>query len=75
MGIYKDNQLLGDYVVSLGTFEQTSRSSCELDRGPDEDGPGVPPAQAKAAIASVTKEFPNVRIQDQAQFRQNQADR
>jgi putative ABC transport system permease protein len=36
--------------------------------------PGVPLSDAKSAIASVTKAFPNVRIQDQAQFRKTQGD-
>ena len=35
--------------------------------------PGISAAQAQTAVRAVTKDFPNVRVQDQAQFRRSQA--
>jgi putative ABC transport system permease protein len=75
VGIFKENQLLGSYVVSLDTFERNFAESLQLDTVVLlKTAPGVSQAQAKAAIRSVTKEFPNVRIQDQAEFRDSQAE-
>src|SRR5205814_4331256 len=36
--------------------------------------PGVSQAQAKTAVTNVAREFPNVKLEDQAQFRKSQAD-
>ncbi len=70
VGIFKENQLLGSYLVSLDTFEPNFAVPLQLDTVVLlTTAPGVSPAQAKSAIAAVTKEFPNVQIQDQAQYR------
>jgi putative ABC transport system permease protein len=75
VGIYEANQLLGNYLISLGTFDKQFGESTQLDQVVLlKTAPGVSQADAKAAITSVTKAFPNVRIQDQAEFRQTQAD-
>jgi putative ABC transport system permease protein len=74
-GIYDDDRLLGSYVVSLATFERNFSPSEQLDQFVLlKTAPGVSQAEAKAAVTATTKAFPNVRIQDQAEFRQTQAD-
>ena len=70
VGIFKENQLFGSYLVSLDTFETNFAVPLQLDTVVLlKTAPGVSPAQAKSTITAVTKEFPNVRIQDQAQYR------
>ncbi|HYT29918.1 MAG TPA: FtsX-like permease family protein [Actinomycetota bacterium] len=71
-GIYSDNRLLGSYVVSLGTFE--TNFTQQLDQFLlVKTAPGTSPAAAKAAVSSVAKQFPGVKLEDQAQFRKSQA--
>jgi len=72
VGIYGDNRLFGNYVVTLGTFDRNFTAhldSIVLLK----TAPGVSDPQAKAAVARVTREFPNVKIDDQAQLRAEQA--
>jgi putative ABC transport system permease protein len=71
-GIYKDNRLLGDYVVTLGTFDQNFVDHLDV-VVLAKTAPGVSPADAKAAASAVAKDFPNVQLDDQAEFRQRQA--
>jgi len=71
-GIYSDNRLLGSYVVSLGTFETNFTE--QLDQFLlVKTAPGTSPAAAKAAVSGVAKQFPGVKLEDQAQFRKSQA--
>jgi putative ABC transport system permease protein len=72
VGIYTDNRLLGNYIVSLGTYEKNFTQQLDI-VVLAKTAPGVTPAQAKAVAASVAKEFPNVKLEDQAQFRESQA--
>ncbi|MDP9343506.1 MAG: ABC transporter permease [Actinomycetota bacterium] len=68
-GVYDNNDLLGGYVVSLGTYERNFIQ--QLDQNVLVTvAPGTTPAAAKQAVTRVAGEFPGVRIQDQAQFRQ-----
>ena len=72
VGIYTDNRLLGNYVVSLDTYDRNFVE--QLDTVVlAKTAPGVSQAQAKAAANAVAKAFPNVQVQDQAEFRQKQA--
>ena len=72
VGIMSDNRALGNYVVSLDTFE--SNFTQQLDGIVLlKAAPGITQAQARAAARRVTTEFPNVKIQDQAQLRDSQA--
>jgi len=72
VGIYTDSRLLGNYVVSLPTFDRNFTQSLDM-IVLAKTAPGVTQAQAKAAVTRVAGDFPNVRIEDQAQFRQSQA--
>jgi putative ABC transport system permease protein len=72
VGIYTDNRLLKDYVVSLGTYERNYTQ--QLDTFVlVKTAPGVTLAQAKRSVDRVAKSFPNVKLEDQAQFRQSQS--
>jgi putative ABC transport system permease protein len=72
VGLYTNNQLLGNYVISLAAYERNFLE--QLDTVVlATTAPGTSPAQAKQAIDSVTRAYPNVQIQDQAQFRASNA--
>ena len=72
VGIYTDNRILGDYIVSLPTYEKNFVE--QLDTVVlAKTAPGTRPAEAKAAASRVAKEFPNVQLDNQAEFRQRQA--
>jgi putative ABC transport system permease protein len=72
VGIYSDNRLLGNYVISLGTYNRNFTE--QLDQFVlATTAPGVSPAQSNAAAARVAKAFPNLKLQDQAAFRKSQA--
>jgi putative ABC transport system permease protein len=72
VGIYTDNRLLGNYLVSLGTYETNFTEQLDF-FVLAKTAPGASQAQARAAIDGVSKAFPNVKIEDQVQFRQSQA--
>jgi len=72
VGIYADNRLLGNYVISLDTYDRNFVE--QLDTVVlAKTAPGVSAQQAKAAANAVAKAFPNVQVQDQLEFRQKQA--
>jgi putative ABC transport system permease protein len=73
VGIYTDDRLLGPYVITLSTFQKSFVEQLD-DIVLVKTGPGTSQAQARAAANRVAKEFPNVNLEDQAQFRQSQAD-
>jgi putative ABC transport system permease protein len=72
VGIYTDNRLLGNYVVSLDTYNRNFTQQLDM-VVLAKTAPGVSQAQAKAAVSKVAKQFPNVKLEDQAQFRKSQA--
>jgi putative ABC transport system permease protein len=73
VGIYGDNRILGSYVVSLATFEENFTEQLDM-IVLAKTAQGVSQDQARAAAKAVADEFPNVKLEDQAQFRQSQAD-
>ena len=71
--VYDTNQLLGRYVVSLDVYDRNFTEHLDqvvLARR----APGVGAAEATRSIDRVGTAFPNVRIQDQSEFRKSQAD-
>jgi putative ABC transport system permease protein len=72
VGIYTDQRLLGQSLISLDTFDQNFTQHLDTFVLVT-TAPGVSQAQAKAAVTRVAKGFPNVRLQDQAEFRKTQA--
>ena len=72
VGIYTDKRILGPYVVSLPTYEQNFVEQLDI-MVLAKTAPGTSGTEAKTAAKSVAKQFPNVRVEDQAEFRQTQA--
>jgi putative ABC transport system permease protein len=72
VGIYDENRLVGDYVVSLDTFERYFTEQLDafvlVKVSPDADFQRVQ-RDIETAIAT----YPNIAVQDQAAFREQQA--
>src|SRR5206468_121277 len=71
-GIYTDNRLLRSFIVTLPTFDQNFVEHLDI-AVYAKTAPGVSAATAKAAASNVAKDYPNVQLDDQAAFRQRQA--
>jgi putative ABC transport system permease protein len=72
VGIFDENRLVGDYVISLESYEGLYSEQLDafvLVKGAE----GVPLDEVGAAIEQAVAEFPNVQVQDQAAFREQQA--
>jgi putative ABC transport system permease protein len=72
VGIFDENRLVGDYVISLesyGGLYSEQLDAFVLVKGAE----GVPLDEVGAAIEDAVAEFPNVQVQDQAAFREQQA--
>jgi putative ABC transport system permease protein len=71
-GIFADDRLVGDWLISIGTYEQLYSEQLDayvLVKG----DPGVSPAELESAVAGAVAGYPNVEVQDQAAFREKQA--
>jgi putative ABC transport system permease protein len=71
-GIYTDSSLLGNYTISLDSFEQHFVEQLDVVVFADK-APGTDIAEARAAIGVALEEFPNVEVRNQAEFKQEQA--
>jgi putative ABC transport system permease protein len=72
VGIYDEERLVGDYVISLDTYGgvyQEQLDAFVLVKGAE----GVPLPEVEDAVRDAVAEFPNVQVQDQATFREQQA--
>jgi putative ABC transport system permease protein len=70
-GIFTDNRLLGDYAISLEAYERNfaeQLDSVVFIKNAD----GVSAADGRRVIDQAVKEFPNVEVNDQAQFKAQQ---
>jgi putative ABC transport system permease protein len=71
VGIYSDNRLLGDYTTSLGDYEENVAEQLDFlvfVRAADD----VPVEVARGTLEEIAGEFPNIEIDDQAQFKEEQ---
>jgi putative ABC transport system permease protein len=72
-GIFATNQLLNDYAISLdaydANFAQLLDTAVFL-----KAAPGTSLERARATLDRVTRDFPNVEVHDQAQFKQESVD-
>jgi putative ABC transport system permease protein len=72
-GVFDTNQLLGTYVDSLDIYNRNFTEHLDsfvlVTRAP-----GVSPQEAERHLQSIKRAFPNVRLEDQDQFRKTQAD-
>jgi putative ABC transport system permease protein len=72
VGIYDENALVGDYLVSLSTYEDLFVQQLDtlvLATAAE----GVSSEQLAASIQAALADFPNLEVQDQAAFRDKQA--
>jgi putative ABC transport system permease protein len=73
VGIFDENRLVGsDYVISLETYEEVFPEQLDtfvLVKGAE----GVPAADVERAVTGAVAPFPNIEVQDQAEFREKQA--
>jgi putative ABC transport system permease protein len=72
VGIYTDDRILGPYVVNLATYDRNFVEQLDM-VVLVKTAPGVNPPEARRAANQVAKSFPNVKLEDQAQFRKSQA--
>ena len=71
-GIYADNRLLGDWLLSITAYEQVFTEQLDtfvLVKGRS----GIAPAELQRAVEAAVTEYPNIEVQDQASFREKQA--
>jgi putative ABC transport system permease protein len=71
VGIYEDNRLLGDYTISLEEYGENFTEQLDaivFVRRAE----GVSLADARAAVDEVVEAFPNVEVNDQAEFKEEQ---
>ncbi len=72
-GIFDDGSLLGNWVIDQRLFEEHFPPSQQLDVfGGAKIAPGVDPEQAAAAVRAVAARYPEVKIEDRAQFKKSQ---
>ncbi len=70
--IYKNNQLNGQYLLSLVDYK--AHYADQLDTvGLVKARANVSPDASRAAVESVTNDFPNIQVKDQAQYKQQQS--
>jgi putative ABC transport system permease protein len=71
VGIYTDNRLLGDYTTSLEEYEENVAEQLDFlvfVRAAE----GVSLEQARGALDEIVGRFPNIEIDDQAEFKEQQ---
>lgn len=71
-GIYGENRFVGDWVMSISTYERLYTEQLDtfvMVKGSE----GVSPGELQRAVASAVEAYPNVEVQDQAAFREKQA--
>jgi len=71
-GIFGDNRLLGNYAVSIETYEANFREQLDIIVFVKAND-GVPIGQAREAVESAVAQFPNIEVNDQAEFKEQQA--
>jgi putative ABC transport system permease protein len=71
-GLYEDPQVLGNYAMSFDSFEENFAQRLDT-YVLVKLAPGVSPAEGRRVLESATEPFPNVQVQDQAGFKEQQA--
>jgi putative ABC transport system permease protein len=71
-GIYRDNDLVGDYVVSLATYEEVFTEQLDAYVMVKLE-PGADSTAVRRELNTVAGRFGSIEIQDQAEFREKQA--
>lgn len=72
VGLYSENGLIGDYAISLATFEQNVAQQLDVFvLVKAEDGADV--ATVQSDLETALEPYPNIEVQDQAAFRDKYA--
>ncbi len=72
-GVFDDGSLLGNWVIDERLFEMHFPPSLQLDVfGGATIAPGVDPEEAAAAVRTVAARYPEVKIEDRAEFKKSQ---
>jgi len=72
VALYDENGLIGDYGISLDTFDTNVAQRLDL-FVLVKAGSGSDPAAVRTDIETALKPYPNIEVQDQAQFRDKYA--
>jgi putative ABC transport system permease protein len=67
--IYKDNELNGGYLLSLADYQRGYSTQFDT-MVIAKTAAGASPAAARKAVDNVAAEFPNVQVQDMAQYKE-----
>ncbi len=70
-GIYRENQLLGSYLISTATFERNYTNSLDSIVAVT-SAPDVPIAQVRRTVEAAAALSPNIDVRDQAEFKAEQ---
>ncbi len=70
-GIFKDNQLIGSYLVSTATFEKNFTDSLDSVVAVTA-APNAPVAQVRKTVEAAAALSPNISVKDQAEFKADQ---
>lgn len=70
-GIFKQNQLIGSYLVSTATFDQHFTGSLDSVVAVTAD-PNVPVSTVRKTVDTAAALSPNIKVEDQAQFKADQ---
>jgi putative ABC transport system permease protein len=72
VAIFEQNTIAGDYLISIETYDDVYVE--HLDSMVLVDGAeGVPSEQVREAVTAAAEPFPNVEVQDQTEFKEQQA--
>ncbi len=71
VGVFAQNSLLNDYVISLSTFEANVAQQLDFVVFV-KVAAGADPAQVKQDITAVLQRYPNVDVSDQSEFKQKE---
>lgn len=73
VGIYRDSSVLGNWVLDTATYDENfNRRVDELAAAKTADG--VSDDEARAAIAGVVEDYPEITVQDRSEFSKEQAE-
>jgi putative ABC transport system permease protein len=72
-GIYGENRLIGDYLISLEDFGENFTQQLSV-VALAKTAAGVQPVDAREAIERVLEGYPSVQLSDQVEFKQQQAE-
>ncbi|HEY8112801.1 MAG TPA: FtsX-like permease family protein [Actinomycetes bacterium] len=70
--IYKDNQLNGPYLLALTDYQRHYSDQLDIVALVKAKA-GVSPDASRAAVSRVARDYPNVQIKDQAEYKADQA--